>query len=200
MKLTGKKLMLLLLYTPDKKGVLNYPITGRTRLMKMIFLFEKEILIDFRKDTQINLVNFPDFFAWKYGPFSKDVFNDLEFLINRQYIKASLSTNVSLPEETAEYRYWEEKNIDELNIEEYEEEYSRFNEYVEEIFELTTELGLPKAESFWKNLSKSQQDILVKFKTVLNEAPLAKILEYVYRKYKDAGLIEKSIIKGRFGR
>ncbi len=40
MKLTGKKLLLLLLYSPINGKKYNVPITGRTRLMKMVFLFE----------------------------------------------------------------------------------------------------------------------------------------------------------------
>lgn len=67
MKLTGKRLLLLLLYSSTKKKEANVPIVGRTRLMKMVFLFEKELLDEFEKNRTFEEIALPEFFAWKYG-------------------------------------------------------------------------------------------------------------------------------------
>ena len=67
-KLTGADALLLLLFLDDKK-----PIDGAIRLTKMMFLFEKEIAPILKKNG-IELDNPPVFFAYNYGPFSKDVY------------------------------------------------------------------------------------------------------------------------------
>ena len=63
MKLTGKKLLLLLLYAPSEKEKFNDPISGRTRLMKMVFLFKEELCSDFMKDKIFEGVDLPEYFA-----------------------------------------------------------------------------------------------------------------------------------------
>jgi hypothetical protein len=187
MKLTGKRFLLMLLFSPVERGPEHAPISGRTRLVKMAFLFKKELMADFRKDSELDTSDFPEFFAWKYGPFSTSLMNDLEFLINREYIAVSASTNRALPEETAEYRYWVE-DLDEPGVDTYDEE----------VFQLTPARGLNKAMELWGELSQSQRDALKRFKTIMNRAPLSRILEYVYRKYKDEGVVDRSLIADRF--
>lgn len=187
MKLTGKKFLLLLLYTPTSRTQYNTPIHGRTRLVKMGFLFKMEILKDFQNDANIECVEFPEFEAWKYGPFSKVLVNDLEFLVAQGYIDVSSGNNPPLPEELYEYKTWYE------NIDDYDG-----NEYSEEVFSLAQDKGIEKAKVLWNELTKNQIDILIKFKDKLVNISLERILEYVYNKYKEAGFIEKSLIKERF--
>ncbi|WP_345984552.1 type II toxin-antitoxin system antitoxin SocA domain-containing protein [Sulfurimonas sp. HSL-1656] len=52
-------------------------IVGKTRLQKMIFLYEKECQ---NKINQIREKNLFDFFAHHYGPFSKDLYKHLKNL------------------------------------------------------------------------------------------------------------------------
>jgi len=190
--LTGKKFILLLLYSPTTKGgKMNVAIAGRTRLMKMGFLFKEEVLSDFQKDKTFDEVILPEYFAWKYGPFSGGLLNDLEFLINQEYIK-SQSGSSPIPAELdeaefGEYDFWVE-DMDEFRV----------REYNEEVFELTEEKGLPKAKEIWDVLSENQQKYLIEFKKVLNRASLNRILEYVYKKYKAEGYIDKSLVRERY--
>jgi uncharacterized protein YwgA len=191
-KLTGKKFILLLLYSPTTNGdKVNVPIAGRTRLMKMGFLFNKEVLSDFQKDRTFDEVVLPEYFAWKYGPFSGELLNDLEFLINQEYIR-SRSGSSPIPAEMdeaeyGEYDFW----VD--NMEE-----SRIREYDKEVFDLTKEKGMPKAEEIWSVLSENQKKCLMEFKEVLNRASLNKILEYIYKKYQKEGYIDKSLVRERY--
>ena len=185
--LTGKKLLFLLLYAPIKNNKFNIPISGRTRLMKMGFLFNEELKSYFEKDSNFVKINLPEYFSWKYGPFSTDFLNNLEFLINQNYIKVSVNIgNAPIPEELAEYEYWIE-NMDEFESKEYEEE----------VFTLNNK-GIQKAKEIWNILTKNQKNILIEFKDVLNRSPLYRILEYVYKKYSKEGYIDKSIIREKY--
>jgi uncharacterized protein YwgA len=187
MKLTGKKLLLLLLYTPTDRDNYNEPIVGRTRLMKMVFLFREEILSDFRKDKTFDEIDLPEYIPWKYGPFSVSLLNDLEFLKNQRFIQVRISTNAPIAAELAEYEYWIE-DIDEFAAREYDEE----------VFELGNETGIPKARELWNTLSENQKKMISKFKAVLNRAPLDKILEYVYKKYGERGYVDRSLIREKY--
>lgn len=184
MKLTGKKFLLLLLYSSTEGESYNIPVVGRTRLMKMVFLFDKELATNFMKDRTLEDIELPEFFKWKYGPFSKDILNDLEFLINQQYINIEISSNAPLSAELDEYNYWIE------DLEEFQA-----HEYDQEIFKLD-EKGISKANTIWSILSDNQKNLLIKFKTKLNKSPLDRILEYVYNKYPD--YTDKSLIREKY--
>ena len=61
-----KDILLLLLYSPGKTGNPNEPIVGRTRLIKMLFLFKKEALAHFAHGTEISDENFYEFFCVEF--------------------------------------------------------------------------------------------------------------------------------------
>jgi len=187
MKLTGKKFLLLILYTPSNKGEYCQPIHGRTRLMKMGFIFDKEIRPEFEKERYFESIELPEYFAWKYGPFSTGILNDLEFLVNQKYININKSNDTPNLAELEEYRYW----VEDLSM-------ADFEEYEEELFCLTTDKGKFKAIEIWNSIPVNGQSILMEFKTILNNARLDRILEYVYRKYRKDGFTDKSLIKERF--
>ncbi len=186
MKLTGKKFLLLILYAPTEKETYNIPISGRTRLMKMGFLFDKELRSDFEKDKSFDEIELPKYFAWKYGPFSVGLLNDLEFLKNQGYVEINIGNEAPLPAEQEEYEYWVE-DIDSFELKEFEEE----------IFKLTEPKGINKALEIWDLLTENSKKLLIEFKKALNSASLERILEYVYKKYKD-GYTDKSLIREKF--
>ena len=180
-----KDILLLLLYSPGVQGNYNEPIVGRTRLMKLLFLFKKEALSHFQRGTDINDDNFYKFFPWDFGPFSTEVYDDLMFFTLRGFIESSDSEDEALPESAAEWAEWMSKS----GIQPDDENY---NEYEEETFRLTD-----KGEAFTKpmydTLSNSQKRLLVDFKKKLTSAPLRAILRYLYDKYPDT--TERSKIK-----
>lgn len=120
------------------------------------------------------------------GPFSRDLLNDLEFLINQQYIKVEISTIIPISAELDEYKYW---------IEDFEEFQTR--EYEQELFKLENS-GIDKALEIWSNLTKNQQKLISEFKNTLNKAPLDRILDYVYKKYLKEGYTDKSLIREKY--
>ncbi len=184
MKLTGKRLLFLLLYAPAAESCPNAPIEGRTRLMKMVFLFEKELLAAFRKDTPAAEVDLPEFTAWKYGPFSHEILNDLEFLVNRGLVDRVSGTDPS-PEELEEFSYWLDEGEDTF-----------VGEYVQETFTLSPTTGLHKGMQLWKELTSNQRQMLSEFKVRFTSASLDRILEYVYKTYVE--FTDQSVIKDRY--
>ena len=184
-KLKSGDLLLLLLYSKGVKDATNEPIIGRTRLTKTLFVFNKEFYKDFAKDnTLIPPDSLPEFFAWKFGPMSKEILEDLEFFIKINFVQVKEITNSLAYEEAQEYSYLIE-NSSLTNESE--------KEYVEEMYFLT-DIGVKYVESeIVPHLSENQQTIIEELKRRFNNASLKQILQYVYEKYPD--YIEKSIIK-----
>lgn len=172
-----KDILLLLLYSPGKTGKPNEPIVGRTRLIKMLFLFKKEALAHFSRGTEISDENFYEFFAWNFGPFSSQVYDDLMFFTLRGFIEPSAAPQESLPESEEEWAKW----MDESGANETAEP---FDPYEEETFRLT-ETGMAFTKQIYDSLSQSQQKLLHQFKSRLSAAPLRAILRYVYKTYPE---------------
>jgi hypothetical protein len=170
-----KDVLLLLLYSPGKSDKPNEPIDGRTRLTKMLFLFKEEALKHFREGTRINEDNFYEFFPWNFGPFSRDVYDDLTFFELRGFVKRDESKEETLPEAAAEWDRW-------LNLSRSDSGDDSYSEYDEQEFNLT-----PKGEAFAKllfeSLTADQRRLLKTFKAKLVKTPLKAMLQYVYTNY-----------------
>jgi hypothetical protein len=173
-----RDILLLLLYSPGKTSNVNEPVTGRTRIVKMLFLFRKEILPHFRKGTEITEDNFYEFFPWSFGPFSPRVYDDLEFFILHGFIDSSLApTEEVLPESAAEWEKWA-SNL------ETEGDDESVTEYDEEEFKLT-EKGLNFTSCLYSSLKEEQRSLLSQFKARTVAVPLRGLLRYVYSKYPE---------------
>lgn len=188
-KITGKHILLLFLYSPGSELQPNEPVTGRTRLMKAMFLFKMEQLKSFKKDSPIEEITFPEFVPWKFGPFSKDVLNDLEFFINNQFIEVEYTPEETPEPEAAELDNWTEEYVlaGERSIP------SMITP--EEEFRLTNRGLVYTNEKLFSLLTDNQRAILAKFKGALVSASLQAILRYTYVKYPE--YTTKSTIKGK---
>lgn len=182
-----RDILLLLLYSPGVRDEPNEPIVGRTRLVKMLFLFKAEALQHFRSGTGINEDNFYDFFAWNFGPFSSQVYDDLTFFTLRGFIEAEDTAEDPLPESAAEWQRW-------LTSSTADDEEDAFSSYEEQEFRLT-ERGLVFTNQLHQRLTSSQRKVLKEFKARLVRAPLRSILRYVYENYPEQ--IDRSEIKER---
>jgi hypothetical protein len=147
-----KDILLLLLYSPGKTNEYNEPIIGRTRLVKMLFLFKNEALEHFRRGTDINEDNFYEFFAWDFGPFSTQVYDDITFFMLRGFIESTLTEEESLPESAAEWDLWLER----AGV---KESFDTIEIYQEESFKLT-ERGITFTKRLYEALSSNQQELL----------------------------------------
>lgn len=171
-----RDILLLLLYSPGRTEQCNEAITGRTRLMKMLFLFREEALKPFRSGLHIDRDNFYQFFPWDFGPFSREVYDDLTFFELRGFIEREDSDEDTLPESAAEWELW--LTMSRANTGE-----EAVSEYDEQVFRLT-----PRGEEFaaelYATLSVAQKQLLREFKARLLKVALRALLKYVYANYE----------------
>ncbi len=179
LSLTSKRTLLLLLYSPGISGEFCEPIEGRTRIIKMMFLFKKEIEKELLKDKNIDSIQMPEFIPWSYGPFSKEIYDDIEFLINNYYIKEDNTNKEMHDYELKEYQYW----VDDFLFED-EKELLVSLPYVE-IFELEKDGISFVKENIYSFLTNNQKIIIKKFKKSINGSSLEAILRYTYVNYPD---------------
>lgn len=184
---SGKHILLLLLYSPGKRNDTNEPVVGRTRMIKMMFLFEKEISEKFFENTDVELVSFPEFYAWHYGPFSKDVYNDIEFFINNNFIKSESLKSKMDQVEFEEYENW----VEDYALEDEDTILSTIRN--EERFQLTENGIRFVEEKLLPQLTNNQEKILAEFKERINKADLKTIMRYTYLNYSE--YTEESKIK-----
>jgi uncharacterized protein YwgA len=182
---SSKDIIMLLLYTPGRTGKVCESIEGQTRLMKMVFLFKKELAG--KLDKIIDVSALPSFEAYDFGPFSAEVYNDLEFLVNNDFVTVKRTSGEKLSEEERkELEYWHATQSSS------DEEPS---EYVGRKFALT-ELGKSFVEEELihdAGIVPSQLSILTEFKKRCVEASLRSLLRYVYTRYEN--MTTKSKIK-----
>jgi hypothetical protein len=180
-----KDIMLLLLYSPGRGEQPNESIVGRTRLVKMLFLFKEEAMQHFKAELDIPADKFYQFFAWNFGPFSRDVYDDLTFFTLRGFVKSAEVEEDALPESAAEWEAW-------LDCAKSAAEEEYISEFKEESFSLTTK-GVAFAAELYENLSPPQRKLLKEFKKRTCAVPLRALLKYVYENYEQ--MTEKSTIK-----
>jgi uncharacterized protein YwgA len=177
-KIDRKGFILLLLYVKGRETKQPEPIRGRTRLAKLLFLLKEE---QWGASGLGNLViDYYEFHPDNYGPFDREIFNDIEFLRSVGLIDV---TNIQqLPgEEVSEY-------LESLKA------WSLDNDLIEEIFALEeqyfeqeiflTELGV----SFVKQrlvfrLNEKQLEAFRFVKSNYGNWPLSSLLRYIYATY-----------------
>lgn len=185
-----KDILLLLLYVHGKTKELGEAICGRTRLMKMVYLFEKEIYIKGNFDKYVSKEKLASFEAYKYGPFSIDVFRDISFFINTGYIETkNLEGKEASMADIEEFS----KYLDEFMMEG-ENTGEELSSYEEEEFTLTEE-GMQFAGTLYDQLTEGQKTELINFKSRYNSSTLTTLLRYVYRTYPDSA--ERSEIRSK---
>ncbi|MGJ3241509.1 MAG: hypothetical protein ACFE0O_00920 [Opitutales bacterium] len=183
---SSKDLLMLLLYAADASGETAAPIQGQTRLMKMVFLFNKELKKHFKKDGAVEDAVFPEFEAYDYGPYSSQVYADLEFLVNMGFVEVDGSGAGEVSEEErSEFDYWTATGSadDDVDLTQFGKTFTlspRGRKFV-----------VQKLESW--GISEKQLGLLKEFKTRCCEASLHNLLRYVYSRYPD--MTKKSKIK-----
>jgi len=180
-----RDILLLLLYSPGKTDQPNEPIIGRTRLVKMLFLFREEALPYFRKGTEVSIdeKNFYLFFAWNFGPFSREVYDDLTFFTYHGFIEQKDTEEEALPESAAEWEKW-------LTMSRPDSSEENLFEYDEQVFSLT-DRGVTFTRRLYEQLSAEQKRLLREFKARIVKAPLRALLQYVYKNYESMTIKSK---------
>jgi hypothetical protein len=172
-RLKTSDIILLLLYSPDRLNLRgNREIRGITRLIKLLFLIQSEL-----KSIGSNFEEF-DYQPYKMGPFSGDVYSNLEFLESFEVplIRSGSEGKKDGKLNLDEMRILESMNVggqDDINV----------DLDADKTYSLTKE-GKAVAEYLWtKTLSDSERTV---FKEVANKfvkLSLNDLLRYVYEKY-----------------
>jgi hypothetical protein len=169
-----RDLLLLLLYSPGSTGQFNEGILGRTRFVKMVFLFKEELWKKFKSNIEIKDENLYEFFPWNYGPFSMEIYDDITFFILRDFIDVSYPNQESLIESVEEWNFWNKTSG--------AREEDDVQEYQEEEFKLT-EKGISFTKDLYSELNDVQCKLLFEFKSRIAKIPLRALLRYVYKNY-----------------
>lgn len=183
-KFTGADYLLLLLY-------LNRcaPIKSAVRLTKMMFIFEREI-VPLLKKQGLTVEKLPEFIPYNYGPFSKDVYEQVELFQSISFIRVQDLYGNS--EEMDEVDDWEESAfIDELS--ENESAYSRKSDGKYMKYSLMKRGQDYVVSEILPSFSDEQLVLLGQFKKRITDTSVKSILKYVYTKYPS--MIGKSLIR-----
>lgn len=180
-QLNGADYLLLLLFLNNKQ-----PILGAIRLTKMMFLFEKEIA-PILKSKGLDSENLPGFIAYNYGPFSKDVYEQIELFKGIKFIQVS---NIKAEEEMAE--------VDDLEEAPFTDEMSNYGYSLNNDGKYYKYQILSTGERFVNerilpDITPDQIRILSDFKRKITSLTPKQILKYVYLKYPEYA--ENSLIK-----
>lgn len=185
-KLNGADYLLLLLYLNNKE-----PILGAVRLEKMMFLFNMEIAPILKKKG-LESDKLPEFIAYNYGPFSKDVYEQVELFKGIKFIQI---TDLKATEEMVEVDDLEEMSYEDVSF---------VNEMASKGYMLKTDGKYYKysllkmgenfvVENILPSVSVEQKALLETFKKKITSIYPKQLLKYVYSKYPD--YTTKSLIK-----
>ena len=171
-------LLIALVYAPGATGLEGEPIRGFTRLQKLLFLLWKEASFD------EYVPELRQFVAYNYGPFSSNVYDDIEFAESIGLIGVKKARPELKLENTDEIESYEGSldlsgiEIDDLKT--------------REDFELTEGRGMEIAREIWHELDEDQRRRLQKVKASYNQMPFMRLIRYVYSEYPDYA--KKSIL------
>jgi len=178
-----KRSDIILILLSNKKN----PIVGTTRLQKLLFLVEKE------KDLEPSNESF-DFIPYKFGPASKTLYNDIEFLVN-----------MGLIEKSNEKIKMQNKNLNDiegfsandflsstaLNSNKNDENKELLDDDDNIVYRITED-GICYLND--NKLLENEDSLKINsIKDKYSRQPLHALLQYVYRNYPD--FITESIIK-----
>jgi len=152
-------LLLSALSGPDAKR----KITGITRLEKMMFLLQRETGFSGRLRQEFH------FEPWKFGPFSKEIYEDLDLLASLGLVDA---------EERRLPGYVEHTELEELVESEDDEP------IVEKTFSLT-ERGRKVSERLRALITEKDWREVEQLKRRFEGVPLTRLIQYVYHKYPE---------------
>jgi uncharacterized protein YwgA len=169
----GTDLVLVLLFAGGDKKTENEEIVGNTRLDKLMFLLKEETSLS-RYVTNFS------FDAYNFGPYSSELFDSVQALVNAGLVRVERSESEEYLDEADRYQI--EQQVDE-NIE---------SPKTAVVYSLTPE-GKTVASALFQSLSISEQEELTTVKRRFNSISLRKLLQYIYRKYPQS--TTESLIK-----
>ena len=175
-KLSSSDYLLLLLDLDNQA-----PIIGAIRLMKMMFLFDKEISpVITKKGGSVEIM--PEFIAYDFGPFSKDIYEQIELFENLKFIRTD---KVNTNDTTDELDDWETIYAEDIFDVELKDGYRKLNIDYSSIKYIIEERGHRYVEQkILPNISTEILTLLTNFKKKIVSITTQQLLYYVYSRYE----------------
>jgi hypothetical protein len=167
-------LLLSLLWAQDSTEGESAPITGITRLEKLLFLLKQEYgFLQHANEAQ----DF-HFVPFRMGPWTGEVYDELDFLESLGLLERR-AAGVQPPEDSAH----DEELITESILDKYQK--SESSNIGEQETYILTRQGREKAMSIWNRLSENEKHRLIAVKSKFNQMNLRQLLRYVYKKHPE---------------
>lgn len=170
----NRRNLVLLLVGLNEQGKTADSVGGITRLQKFLYLLEQESGLEPKGDGF-------EFKAYKAGPYSSALYDDLEFLENLDYLGSEVEGEAT----EAEAAEVDMLDFDELMRDKDDDDGRTADVYEERKFYLTD-----KGKEFVEKLLKNKDyqpvvDAIRKIKSKYGRHSLNDLLYYVYTKYPD---------------
>jgi len=166
-------------------GASTRPVRGITRLVKLLFLAEKEV----DADRWLKRGEYYGYRPYKIGPFSADVYEDVEILQDSGLIEGTPGH----AEAEDDIAAWEEEYATDVTPEPGPDSVHR---EVNRAFRLTGD-GLKCAEAILSSVTNEQRTALRQLRARYDRMSLRQLLVYVYTRYPKYA--EESEIRGDLG-
>ena len=160
----GTDMILVLLKAGGKKKPEDEEIVGLTRLIKLIFLLKNETPL-------AKYLNDFSYEAYNYGPYSSEVFDSLQALINAGLIQTQASVSSEYIEESDRFEIMGQASSENIT-----------DIHGTIIYQLTDD-GRTVASALIKSLSDEERKEIERIKRQYNSIDLKRLLLYVYKKY-----------------
>lgn len=187
-KLNGADYLLILFYLPDGECT---TIEGKTRITKMMFLFNKEVFPKLNLEGLTPEDKLPQFEAYNFGPFSRDVHEQLYLFRNIGFLGVEERPLINTPDEA-------DLADDALGLNEEEDlDLTAGPLTIERYFLLEKGKNFVE-EKLLPLLNDHQIETLTLYKKRINQMRLQDLLSYVYRKYPEYtvnSLIKDKVMK-----
>lgn len=174
-QISRRDLELLLLAVDPEAGLLTSGISGITRLQKLLYLLQEEGRVTPSGDGF-------EFEAYKAGPYSAKLYDDLEFLENLGLVQSEITAEATAPEAS---------EIDKLNFDELMgtgdglDDSATSDSYEERRYTLT-DLGVERVQNMLRHPEMAPVvDGIRKIKSRFGNYSLNDLLYYVYTKYPE---------------
>jgi len=169
-QLDKEDILLLLLSAMSGSGT-KEKVSGITRLEKMMFLLQNETAFSGRAVDKFT------FKPWKFGPFSQEIYEDLDLLSSLDLVNV---------EEREMANYVDYTGWDHLIDVEPDEP------LVEKVFSLTAR-GRRVAQKLREAISDRDWSEIVQLAKRFEGVPLTRLIQYVYQRYPET--TEKSVLE-----
>lgn len=168
------ELLLALLLAGDGEGLEGAPVSGITRLEKLVFLLEHDAGL-LKAEPEREAFTFIPF---RMGPWSQEVYDEVDFLESLGLIETKARGKRSASDLAHDEELFSSTLLDKY------QKSSLAAEEGQEIFNLT-KAGKEKALEIWRRLSEDQRREVMRIKSTFNHMNLRQLLRYVYKKFPE---------------